>query len=297
MRVLVTGGAGFIGHHLVRRLVADGDEVVVLDDLSRGSFERPELRGAELIAGDIREPLLCGQAVVGCDVVVHLAALSNVMGSQADPALTTATNVSGTRSIGCAARRAGVPHLIFASSREVYGEPDRLPVRESDPLRGKNAYGASKVAAEGVLRELGNDGPAVSVLRLTNVIGPGDYGRVVPLWMGAARAGQPMVLYGGKQVIDFVPVTTVVDAVMRLVQSGPVSGATNVGSGTQTTLLELASAIRGLVGGGSEIELVPAREVEVSRFQADVTRMREVLAIEPPCCPLAILEEMAAVAT
>jgi len=292
MKVLVTGGAGFIGHHLVNQLLEAGDEVVVLDNLVRGSFERPELAGAELVLGDIRDADACARAVIGCDSVVHLAAQSNVMGSEADPELTASTNVEGTRKIATAARSGGVSHLIFASSREVYGEPRWLPVVESAPLCGKNAYGTSKVAAEALLRDIETDRFAVSVLRFANVIGRGDSGRVLPLWLTAAREGQPLVLYGGRQVMDFVPVATAVEAITRLVHGGPVTGPINIGSGKQTTLIDLASAIRDSFGSETRLDVQPARDVEVSRFQADVTRMRNLLGIEPPDYPLVVVREM-----
>ena len=291
MRVLVTGGAGFIGHHLVQHLLSRGDEVVVLDNCSRGSLDRPELAGAELLEGDVRDLSTCLRAVAGCTSVVHLAAISNVMGSQADPRLTEETNVAGTANVARATRSAGA-HLIFASSREVYGEPSLLPVCESDRLAGKNAYGASKVAAEALLQRAAQDGLTVSVLRFTNVVGTGDSGRVLPTWLEAAHAGRPFILYGGDQVIDFVPVATAVEAIDRLVHGSAIAEPINIGSGRQTTLLKLASAIREAFGGHPQFERRPAREVEVSRFQADTTRMRTLLGIEPPEAPLAVIPEM-----
>lgn len=291
MRVLVTGGAGFIGHHLVGRLLTDGDAVVVLDNLSRGSFARPELAGAKCIRGDIREPGACAEAVAGCDAVVHLAAVSNVMGSQSDPALTISTNVDGTKNVAQAAARASVPHLVFASSREVYGEPDHLPVRESEPLCGKNAYGASKVAAEQFLQDMDGD-VSVSILRFTNVIGSGDSGRVVPLWIAAAREGRPLVVYGGRQIIDFVPVSTAVEAVVRVLRRGGVDKPVNVGSGKQTTLFDLASVIRRSARLETRIDVRPTRAIEVTRFQADVTRMHCLLGITPAANPLSTVAEL-----
>ena len=292
MKVLVTGGAGFIGHHLVQRLLSLGDEVVVLDNCSRGSLDRPELAGAERLNGDVRDLSTCLHAAAGCAAVIHLAAISNVMGSQADPKLTEETNVGGTANVAKAARAAGEAHLIFASSREVYGEPTRLPVSEGDQLAGKNAYGASKVAAEALLQQAALDGLPVSILRFTNVIGSGDSGRVLPTWLEAASVGRPFVLYGGDQVIDFVPVATAVGAIERLVHGGSVAVPINIGSGRQTTLLNLASTIREAFVGCPPFERQPPREVEVSRFQADTTRMRTLLGIEPPEAPLAVIPEM-----
>ena len=297
MRILVTGGAGFIGHHLVKRLIDDGDDVVVLDNLARGSFERPELAGATLIRGDIRDPQVCARSVEGCSAVIHLAAQSNVMGSQSDPRRTFTTNVAGTWEAAQAARTAGVGHFIFASSREVYGEPRHLPVRECEPLRPKNLYGATKAAAEALLSAVPAGSPAVSVARFTNVIGSGDSGRVVPTWLEAVAGGRPLTLFGGEQELDFVPVATAVEAIVRILRRGPIDKPVNVGSGQRTSLRTLAAAIMAIAGTGVPVEVVPARHVEVCRFQADVTRMRELLGVDPPEHPLEVLDSLMGLAT
>ena len=289
MRVTVTGGAGFVGHHLVRALVERGDEVVVLDSARRFGFDRPGLDGAERVQADIRNLLACRSAFEGSEAVVHLAAQSNVMGSHEDPDYCFSTNVLGTWNVLEGARAAAVRHLVFSSSREVYGDPPALPVREDAPLRAKNAYGASKVAGEALLAARPAGSPDVSVLRLANVIGSGDRGRVVPLWVTAARAGQPLVIFGGAQEIDFVPVGTVVGCVLRLLERGPVEGAINVGGGRRTSLPALAERIRAAVGSSSPIEVHPPRGPEVTAFEADVTRMRSLLGVEPPEDPLADL--------
>jgi len=291
-RILVTGGAGFIGHHVVKRLVDEGDDVVVLDNLARGSFERPELAGATLICGDIRDPRACARSVEGCSAVIHLAAQSNVMGSQSDPRRTFTTNVDGTWELAQAARTEGAGHFIFASSREVYGEPQRLPVRECDPLRPKNLYGATKAAAEALLSALPAGSPAVSVARFTNVIGRGDSGRVVPTWLEAVAGGRPLTLFGGDQELDFVPVATSVEAIVRILRRGPIRGPVNVGSGQRTSLRTLAAAVMAIAGTGVPIEVAPVRHVEVCRFQADVRRMRELLGVDPPEHPLDVLASL-----
>ncbi len=293
MRVTVSGGAGFIGHHLVTALADRGHQVVVLDNLHRGSFDWPGAALATCIEGDIRNAPDCARAVEGSQAVIHLAAQSNVMGSQSNPNYTYETNVNGAWNVARAAVDAGVPHMVFASSREAYGEPATIPVHEDAPLVPHNLYGASKAAGELLLRTM----PAelkVSVLRLGNVIGPGDSGRVVPLWLSAAQEGRPMVLFGGAQVLDFVPVDLVCDAFVRVVENGPLAAPINVGCGKATTLYELAARIQALAGGSVPLDVQPAREAEVTRFVADVTRMRTVLGIEPPADPLAILERMLA---
>lgn len=293
MRLTVTGGAGFIGHHAVRELLARGHEVTVLDDLSRGSFERPDLEGARLLVGDIRSAVDCARAVDGADAVLHLAAISNVMGSQGAPEICFDVNVTGSWNVLRATAEAGVRHLVFTSSREIYGDAQSLPVTEDTPPAPKNAYGHSKLAGEAVLGMLA-ESPAVSVLRLSNVVGAGDSGRVAPLWLDAARAGEPLVIFGGRQLIDFVPVETVVACLVRLVEGGPLpaehAGPINVGSGRSTSLPELAERVLDAVAAEangaapvrSEVRVEPPRGPEVERFLADTTRMRTLLGVDPP---------------
>lgn len=290
MKVAVTGGAGFIGHHLVRLLVAEGHEVTVLDNLRRGSFERPGLDGAHCIEGDVRVLAHCRMAVAGSDAVVHLAAQSNVMGSNADPDYAFETNVTGTWNIAVAAREERVGHLVFSSSREVYGETDALSVPESAPLRPHNLYGASKAAAEMLLAGLPEGAPRVSILRLANVIGPGDSGRVVPLWLQSAREGTPLTVYGGRQVMDLVPVDVACRAIVNTLSRGPLDGPVNVGSGVATPILSLAAHIIQLTHAASATEIVPARSVEVTRFCASTERMQAILGVIPPERPLEAIE-------
>lgn len=290
MRVAVTGGAGFIGHHLVRLLLAEGHEVTVVDNLRRSSFERPGLAGARCIEGDVRALAHCRLAVAGSDAVVHLAAQSNVMGSHADPDYAFETNVTGTWNVAMAARDEGVGHLVFSSSREVYGEPDALPVPESAPVRPHNLYGASKAAAEMLLAGLPDGAPRVSILRFANVIGPGDSGRVVPLWLQNAREGAPLRVYGGSQVMDLIPVDAACRAIANTLSRGPLDGPVNVGSGVPTAILDLAAHIIQLTGGVSCTEIVPARSVEVTRFFASTGRMQAILGVVPPQRPLEAIE-------
>jgi UDP-glucose 4-epimerase len=288
-RILVTGGAGFIGHHLVRTLVVRGDSVVVLDNLHRGSFDGLDRLGLTAIHGDVRDRNACEAAMKGCDVVVHLAAQSNVMGSESSPDYTFHTNVDGTWNVARAAAAAGVRRLIFTSSREVYGEPTRLPVAEDQPLRPKNTYGASKAAGEMILVGGAAGDSSVLVLRLANVIGPGDTGRVLPTWLAAIRNGERLRVFGGRQVLDFVPVDVCVAALVAAVDAPKPSGPINVGSGSGTSLLTVAERLQSLYRGTSCLDVQPARSAEVVRFVADVTRMRRFLGVEPPEDPLSII--------
>ncbi len=292
MQVTITGGAGFIGHHLVRALAARGHTVVVLDNLRRGSFEQPGMELARCITGDVRSFDDCLRALDGSDAVVHLAAQSNVMGSQDDPGYTYETNVSGTWNVARAAAEQRARQFVFASSREVYGEPAGVPVPETAPLAARNLYGASKAAGETLLRALPWPLPAVAILRLANVYGLGDAGRVIPLWVEAGRRRRPLTLFGGTQVLDFVPVAFVCDAMVRVLEQGGSLDPVNIGTGLGTTLHELAARICGMFETGCSVELKPAREVEVTRFVADVSRMRSVLGLVPPTDPLELLAEL-----
>ncbi|MFN8507780.1 MAG: SDR family NAD(P)-dependent oxidoreductase [Dehalococcoidia bacterium] len=292
MRVVVTGGAGFIGKHLVAALVARGDDVVVLDNLRRATREAVH-PGAEFIEGDIRDPETVARAFAGAARVFHLAAQSNVMGALSDARYSFTTNVAGTFNVLEAATAAGVERVVFSSSREVYGEPGSVPVREDAPLLAKNPYGASKLAGEAYCRTWHHTGAIeVNILRFANVYGPGDTGRVIPLWLERAAAGLPLDVFGGEQVIDFVPVDMAVTALLAAAERD-LDGPVNVGSGQGTTLLALADRVRALYPGCPSVDIRPARSAEVVRFVADVGRMRAVLGIEPPDDPLAGLAELA----
>lgn len=295
MKIAVTGGAGFIGQHLVRALSRRGHALTVLDNLRRGSFETAALEGATLIQGDIRDSATCDAAFRGVNCVVHLAAQSNVMGSESDPSYTVETNVSGTWTVAQAATAAGVPHLLFASSREVYGEPQTVPVPEAAPFSARNLYGATKISGEALLGTFPNPQLRTSILRLSNVIGPGDTGRVVPLWLTAARAQEPLILYGGEQVLDFVPVELVVDAFVAICERGPIGAPVNVGSGLPVTLRELAGRIIAMTGSRSTLEVRPARGPEVSRYCADVSRMERCLGLTPPADAVGMIARWAVI--
>jgi UDP-glucose 4-epimerase len=300
MKALVTGGAGFIGTHLVKALVAAGDEVVVLDNLRRGDRARLDAigraaRGGALhvIEGDVRDRDTVRAATTGVERVYHLAAQSNVLGAVSDLDYSFTSNVVGTYNVLVAAREAAVGRIVFSSSREVYGEVDQVPVAEDRPLNPKNAYGASKVAGEVYCRVFQNTyGLDVSVLRLANVYGPGDSDRVIPIWLDRARRGEDLELYGGTQVLDFVPVGLVVEALRRAAERSLGGQPLNVGSGVGTTLYDLAARVQALSGAAVGLRVLPARAVEVTRFVADVSRMRALLGLEPPSDPLVALPDL-----
>ncbi len=296
-QVLVTGGAGFIGTYLVDRLVGQGDDIVVLDNLRRGT--RAAIRhqidagAVRFIEGDIRDVDVLRDAMSGAGVVYHLAAQSNVMGAIEDGDYSFTTNALGTVNVLRLATELGVKRVVFSSSREVYGEAQYTPVDEDHALAAKNPYGASKVAGEAYCRTYAHCyGLDVAILRLANVYGEGDRDRVIPLWLEQAAAGRDLRVFGGSQVLDFVGVGTVVDAMVAASERG-LDGPTNIGSGTGTSIIELANRILEVTGSGSTIVRVAARGVvEVNRFIADVSRMR-ALGIPPDSDPLVHLKAMA----
>lgn len=297
-KVVVTGGAGFIGSHLVDRLLSETRAmIVVFDNLHRGRLANLAHHAASprlsIVQGDIRHADVVADALRGAHVVYHLAAQSTVMGAVEDLDYSFSTNVVGTFNVLRAASRAGVQRVVFASSREVYGEPIEMPVDEGQPLLAINFYGASKVTGEAYCRAFRRaNGLNTVILRFANAYGPRDYGRVIPHWVNQATAGEDLTVYGGKQVLDFVWIGQVVEALMRTADlEGPMPPI-NIGSGTGTRIVDLARRIRLMAGSHSQIHLAPARPVEVVQFVARVDRMRQLLQLEPSADPLANLPEL-----
>jgi UDP-glucose 4-epimerase len=299
-KIVVTGGAGFIGSHLVDRLLADGaGDIVGFDNFSRGRLDNlAHLRSQphfELVTGDVQDRAAVSDVLRGASIVYHLAAQSTLMEAVRDVEYTFQTNVRGTFNVLRAAVENDVPRVVFTSSRDVYGEPVELPVEEESPLLAFNSYGASKVAGEAYCRAFRREfGLQTVILRLASVYGLRDIGRVIPIWLRQAQAGQPMQIQGGKQVLDFVWVGQVVEALVRAGRlEGPLPPI-NIGSGTGTRLIDLARRIARLVEGQPKIHLAPARHMEVTRYIANVERMRQILLIEPLLDPLGNLAELVA---
>lgn len=297
MRCLLTGGAGFIGTHLAQRLLVDGHEVVLLDNLHRRSERATDafLSSCDFRMGDIRDPHVVAEAMRDVEVVYHLAAQSQVITADRDPEYAMQTNVDGTVHVVEAAREAGARRIVFSSSREVYGEPERLPVAETDPPNPKNTYGRSKALAERHCQDLGQTGRLSTVIvRLSNVYGPGDRGRVIPIWLDRALAGEGLEVYGGQQLLDLVWIDLVVEALLAATAITAEAMPINIGTGKGTRIHDVALRILQATGSGSQVIVRPAREIEVERFVADVRRMTATLGIVPPGDPLAGIDSMAA---
>jgi UDP-glucose 4-epimerase len=273
VHVLVTGGAGFIGSHVVDALVATGARVHAVDDLSTG--RRANLagaidRGAELHVSDVTDQaMLCAlMARLQPDVVLHLAAHIDARRSVDEPALDARVNVAGTAAVMEAARRSGARRVVLASTAAVYGKPDRLPTPEPAPVQPLTPYGASKGAAETYLELYSRlYGLSTLSLRMANVYGPrqnpeGESG-VVAIFSGAADDERPVTVYGdGRQTRDYVHVDDVAAAFVSAARAR-VTGALNVATGVETSVLALARAL------GVEVLHGPGRGGEVARSCLD----------------------------
>ncbi|HYT72113.1 MAG TPA: SDR family NAD(P)-dependent oxidoreductase, partial [Gemmatimonadales bacterium] len=221
MRYLITGGAGFIGSHLVEHLVALGHEVVVLDDLSAGRRENlaDVWNAIRFIEGSVTDSDTCRQAMERVDCALHQAAVTSVQSSVDHPLAAHEVNLTGTVNVLLAARDAGVRRVVFAGSTSAYGSPARLPNCEDHPTRPQSPYAASKAAAEQYCRAFyATYGLETVVLRYFNVFGPrqnpnSQYAAVVPRFISAALRGERPIIYGdGRQTRDFVHVANVVYA-------------------------------------------------------------------------------------
>ena len=291
MRALVTGGAGFIGSNLVDALLARGDAVTVVDDLSTGrrsNLDAALAAGAELVELDIRDAAALAERVAAArpDVVFHLAAQIDVRRSLADPAFDAAVNVGGTANLLEAMRAAGSPRIVFVSTGgAIYGEGEgkALPLGEDAPIEPFSAYGQSKFAAEGYLalyeRLYGLSGVS---LRLGNVYGPrqdplGEAG-VIAIFCGKLRGGERPTVFGdGRQTRDYIYVGDVVTAALAAARSGA-SGPVNIGSGIETDVLELAARLAEIDGAADfEPEFAPPRAGEVQRISLDAARAEREL--------------------
>jgi UDP-glucose 4-epimerase len=291
MKVLVTGGAGFIGSNLARALLARGDDVRVLDNFSTGN--RRNLAGLDhdidLVEGDLRSYERVHAAVRGVEVVFHQGALPSVPRSVQDPLTTTAVNVEGTLNVLLAARDEGVRRIVNASSSSVYGNGGDLPRAESqlpDPI---SPYAVAKLAAERFCTSFSRVyAMEIVSLRYFNVFGPrqdptSQYSAVVPRFIRAIAAGEPVTVYGdGEQSRDFTYVDNVIGANLLAAEAAGVSGEiVNVATGGSTTVNELAHTIGRLLSRPVEKLFEPEREADVRASWADVEHAKRLLAYEP----------------
>ncbi len=290
--VLVTGGAGFIGSHVVDVLLEAGFRVRVLDDFSTGAPENlAHVRvgdALELWEGSIEDPDLVRRAVQGVRWVFHLAARIFVAESVQDPVTYHRTNVLGTVQVLQAAREAGVERVVVTSSAAVYGVPETLPLREDAPLRPLSPYAAEKIANEMDARVFTHLGLEVVALRLFNVYGPrqrpdSPYAAVIPAFLSRWMQGKPPVVYGdGTQTRDFVFVRDVARAFLLAAQAPRAAGQVfNVCSGQGTSLLDLLRQMRPLFPEAPEPTFAPPRPGDIPHSVGDPSRAREGLGFRP----------------
>lgn len=268
-RILVTGSRGLVGTALSSALLAAGYQVRGLD-----------LRAADESRGDVCDRAAVGRALEGCCGVVHLAAVSRVVDGERDPQACREVNVGGTRVLlEAALARPAPPWVIYASSREVYGQPARLPADESAQRRPLNVYGRSKVEAEDLVDEAGLRS---AILRFSNVYGStGDHvDRVVPAFARNAVLGRPLRVDGRDCTFDFTHLTDTVRgilAVVRRLEAGQGLAPVHLLTGVPTTLGELAALAVELAGGGSTVVEAPSRSFDVHRFHGNPLRAAELL--------------------
>ena len=302
MRVLITGGAGFVGSHLSEALLARGDEVYVLDDLSTGSIDniahlKDHPKFHYKIESVTNEPLLA-EMIDRCDTVVHLAAAVGVKLIVESPVRTIETNVHGTEVVLKVANKKKKLVLI-ASTSEVYGKSAKVPFSEDDDLvlgptsKHRWAYACSKMIDEFLALAYWKERKLpVIIVRLFNTVGPrqtGQYGMVVPNFVRQALAGEPITVFGdGTQSRSFTYVGDVVRAVVALINEPRAIGQVfNIGNGNEITIAELAARIKAMTGSRSEIVKIPYDEAYEAGFEdmprrvPDISKIRALIGYEP----------------
>jgi UDP-glucose 4-epimerase len=286
--ILVTGGAGFVGATLVRRLVAGGYRVRVLDNLSTGDLAHLSGVDVSLLKGDVRDAAALDAAVAGCDAIIHLAAAGSVPASVADPAANFEANVVGTFRVLDAARRHGVPRVVLASTGGALIGDATPPVNERSLPKPVSPYGASKLAGEGYAHAFAKAyGLRTVAVRFGNVYGPwcGRKRGVLNAYFTALRSGQPLVVYGdGTASRDYVHVSDIARALQLALEHPDVPGGTvlHAASGVETTVVALADLCRRAAGRPDHpIEFRPARPGDVGRNFASYDLARDLLGYSP----------------
>jgi UDP-glucose 4-epimerase len=284
-RAIVTGGAGFIGSALIRALAAEGYDVRVVDDLSSGAAANLDGTGAELRVGDVRDLDLLTEAARGCDVLFHLAAGAGVVESMNDPLTNFDQNARGTLTALEAARRAGVPRLVFSSSNAPLGE-NAYPASEDKPVAPLSPYGASKAAGEAYCSAFyGAYGMEAVVVRFSNAYGPrsAHKGNVIPLFIRRLRAGEDLVVFGdGSQTRDFVFCEDLAAGLIAAARTPGAGGQIfQLASGVETTLNRLLELLARTSGITPRVRREPPRQGEIQRNYSLIDKARDVLGYAP----------------
>jgi UDP-glucose 4-epimerase len=290
-KALVTGGAGFIGSHLVDELVTAGYTVRVVDNLSTGNLANVtghfNSGRADFVKADIRDGAVVDKLVDDVDVVVHLAAITSVPFSMKNPVLTYEVNVGGTRNLLASCARSAVEKFVLVSSCSVYGEPQRLPVDEFHPARPVSPYASSKLEGERCCEAFGEtSGFDVVIMRLFNVYGPrqglSEYSGVITKFLESVRKAWPLTIYGdGSQTRDFVHVSDVMSAVLALLQSDNVTGVFNIGSGKASSINDLAKTVLSILGKDCGIVHQPSRLGDIMHSSANISKAEKAFGYSP----------------
>jgi UDP-glucose 4-epimerase len=287
-RILVTGGAGFVGSNVVARLAESGARVTVLDDLFTGQAEAVPA-GVELVIGSVTDEDLVRKLVSGSSVVFHLAA-RNIIASTANPRDDFATNIGGTLNVLLAAREYRVERVVYTSSTSVYGNPKAIPINEDDHLDLLTPYAVSKLAGEHYCFAFYESyGTPVSAVRYSNIYGPGQrpdnpYCGVVSKFFASAMAGEPMRIHGdGGQTRDFTYVDDAVDATLLCAVTPRAEGEVfNVGSGIETSVNDLAAGIGIALGTDVESVWIDRRDIDnIRRRVVNIEKARRMLRWSP----------------
>ncbi len=291
---LVTGGAGFIGSHLVDALIKQGGKVTILDNLSNG--KRENLNGAfsvskqvRLIEGDVSDPKVSSEAIKGVDVVFHQAAVGSVPKSVSDPKGSHQANATGTLELLIAAKEARVKKFVNAASSSAYGDTPELPKRENMPANPFSPYAATKLAQEQYCRAFAvSYGMETISLRYFNVYGPrqdpnSQYAAVVPKFFCAYLKGEPPIIFGdGEQTRDFTYVGDVVAANLKASRMNGAQGEVfNIAGGKKISINGLAKMIQDLVGKAVQPKYVEARPGDIKHSIADISLAKERLGWQP----------------
>jgi nucleoside-diphosphate-sugar epimerase len=290
-KYLVTGGAGFIGSHIVKRLVNDGGHVRVVDNLSTGQARRLDaLRSAiQFIEGDLAEEAIARRAVEGIDFVLHQAAVPSVQRSVANPVGTNRSNVTATLNLLESCRRAGVRRLVYAASSSAYGDTEVLPKHEDMPSNPLSPYALQKFVGERYCRlyhEL--FGVETVSLRYFNVFGPGqdphsEYSAVIPKFIKGLLAKQPITIYGdGEQSRDFTYIDNVVEANLLALEAPDAAGKMcNIGCGERITLNRLVTLLEQQLRTKAQVSYTPPNAGDVRNSLADIERAKVLLRYRP----------------
>jgi UDP-glucose 4-epimerase len=287
-RILVTGGAGFVGSAVTRRLVDAGARVTVLDDLFTGKADAVPT-GATLVNGSVTDAPLVNELVGDHSLVLHLAA-RNIIASTANPLDDFATNIGGTLNILLAARASKVDRVVYSSSASVYGNPRTIPINEDDPLWTLSPYAVSKLGGENYCTAFSESyGLRVTTVRYSNVYGPGQrpdnpYSGVVSKFLVQAHAGEPISVHGdGEQTRDYTYIDDAVDATLTAAVHPRAEGEIfNIGTGIETSVNRLAEAVGEALGVDVDIDHIDRRDIDnIRRRVVNIEKIRRMLRWTP----------------